>query len=79
MKKIIRMISVIGMLFAAGAAFEAPLRAQTESSVNVMSYNIYRGGEMRGQPLSQTVNVIQDAKADVVGVQETKSREVLTR
>lgn len=73
MKKIIRMISVIGMLFAAGAAFEAPLRAQTESSVNVMSYNIYRGGEMRGQPLSQTVNVIQDAKADVVGVQETKS------
>jgi endonuclease/exonuclease/phosphatase family metal-dependent hydrolase len=42
-------------------------------SVRVMSYNIYRGGTMRGQPLSQTVRVIQEAKADVVGVQETRS------
>ena len=40
--------------------------------VKVMSYNIHRGGTMRGQPLSQTVKVIQEAKADVVGVQETR-------
>jgi endonuclease/exonuclease/phosphatase family metal-dependent hydrolase len=38
-----------------------------------MSYNIYRGGTMRGQALSQTAKVIQEAKADIVGVQETRS------
>ena len=41
--------------------------------MKVMSYNIFRGGTMRGQPLSQTAKVIQEAKADVVGVQETRS------
>ena len=62
------------MLFAVGLAFVTPLHAQTEgSSVKVMSYNIFRGGTMHGQPLSQTVKVIQGAKADVVGVQETRS------
>ena len=42
-------------------------------SVKVMSYNIYRGGTMRGQPLSQTAKAIQESNADIVGVQETKS------
>ena len=46
------------------------LTAQSEEfSMKVMTYNIYRGGTMRGQPLSQTANVIREAKADVVGVQ----------
>ena len=44
-----------------------------ESSISVMSYNIYRGGTMRGQPLSQTARAIQEAKADIVGLQEPKS------
>lgn len=44
-----------------------------KTSVTVMSYNIYRGGTFRGQPLSQTVKAIQEAKADIVGVQETRS------
>ena len=38
-----------------------------------MSYNIYRGGTFRGQALSQTAKVIQEAKADIVGIQETRS------
>jgi len=41
--------------------------------VKVMSYNIYRGGTFRGLALSQTAKVIQEAKADIVGVQETRS------
>ena len=41
--------------------------------VKVMSYNIYRGGAFRGQALSQTAKVIQEARADIVGVQETRS------
>ncbi|MBT6644060.1 MAG: prolyl oligopeptidase family serine peptidase [Planctomycetaceae bacterium] len=77
----IRMIPVIGMLLAVGPAFVTSLYAQTEgsstqteaSSVRIMSYNIYRGGTQRGQPLSQTVKVIQEAKADIVGIQETRS------
>jgi len=37
-----------------------------ETRVRVMSYNIFRGGTMQGQPLSQTAKVIQEAKADIV-------------
>jgi exodeoxyribonuclease-3 len=74
MKKAIRTITALGMLFAVGPAFVTPLHAQIEeSSVKVMSYNIYRGGTHRGQALSQTAKVIQEAKADIVGVQETRS------
>jgi endonuclease/exonuclease/phosphatase family metal-dependent hydrolase len=62
------------LLFAVGLAFVTPLHAQTEEScVRVMSYNVYRGGEMRGQPLSQTAKAIQQAKADIVGLQEMRS------
>ena len=46
----------------------------TEESVRVMSYNIHRGGVVHlKQPLSQTAKVIQAAKADIVGIQETRS------
>ena len=44
-----------------------------ESDIRVMSFNIYRGGTMRGQPLSQTANVIREAQADIVGLQEPRS------
>ncbi len=74
MKKAIHTITAIGILLTIGLAFGTPLHAQTEeSSVRVMSYNIYRGGTYRGQALSQTAKVIQEAKADIVGVQETRS------
>ena len=43
-------------------------------SLVVMSYNIHRGGIIhKKQPLSQTAKGIQLAKADIVGIQETKS------
>jgi exodeoxyribonuclease-3 len=74
MKKAIRTITAIGVLLTIGLAFGTSLHAQTEeSSVRVMSYNIYRGGTYSGQVLSQTAKVIQEAKADIVGVQETRS------
>ena len=45
-----------------------------ESTLRVMSYNIHRGGVvLLKQPLSQTAKAIQLAKADIVGIQETKS------
>jgi exodeoxyribonuclease-3 len=65
-------------LLAMGTAATVPLPAHAEgpgdaSVITVMSFNIYRGGTMRGQPLSQTAKVIQEAKADIVGLQEMRS------
>ena len=76
MKKTIRTITTIGMLSAVGLAFVTPLHAEIEeSSVKIMSYNICRGGAALGQPLSQTAKVIQEAKADIVGLQENLTRK----
>ena len=51
------------------------VHAETEEkSLRVMSYNIHRGGVVfLKQPLSQTAKAIQLAKADIVGIQETRS------
>ena len=66
---------ITGILLAVASNFVTALHAQTEvESVRVMSYNIHRGGVvMLKQPLSQTAKVIQSAKADIVGIQETRS------
>jgi endonuclease/exonuclease/phosphatase family metal-dependent hydrolase len=57
------------------AMIVTPLHVQAEeSTLGVMSYNIHRGGVvMLKQPLSQTAKVIRLAKADIVGIQETRS------
>ena len=61
--------------FAFGLVLFCPVHAETEEeSIRVMSYNIHRGGVvMLKQPLSQTAKAIQLAKADIVGIQETRS------
>ena len=48
-----------------------PAAAQPVNSLRVMTYNIYVGGAAFG-PLSRTVNVIQTAQADVIGLQEVR-------
>jgi len=66
---------ITGMLLAVASAFAATLHAETQKeNIRVMSYNIHRGGVvMLKQPLSQTAKAIQLAKADIVGIQETRS------
>jgi exodeoxyribonuclease-3 len=61
--------------FAFGLVLFCSVHAETEDkSLRVLSYNIHRGGVvMLKQPLSQTAKAIQLAKADVVGIQETRS------
>jgi exodeoxyribonuclease-3 len=61
--------------FAFGLVLFCSVHAETEEeSIRVMSYNIHRGGVvMLKQPLSQTAKAIQLAKADIVGIQETRS------
>jgi exodeoxyribonuclease III len=47
-----------------------PAKPEQPLAVRVMTYNIYVGGTRLGQPLEQTVAVIQAAGADIVGLQE---------
>ena len=44
---------------------------ETPESVRVMSYNLWHGGDAGKQPLDQTVEVIKQARTDIVGLQET--------
>lgn len=68
MAKAIRMITAIELLLMIGPAFVAPLHAQTAAStVKVMSCNIYRGGTMHRQTLSQTVKVIHESEPKDLG------------
>ncbi len=80
MKRTTRTIAAFGLLLTLGSVFADSLHAQIEEfSVNVMSYNIHRGGVVYlKQPLSQTAKVIQKAKADIVGIQEPKSPKGFT-
>ncbi|MCA9212624.1 MAG: endonuclease/exonuclease/phosphatase family protein [Planctomycetales bacterium] len=39
-----------------------------------MSFNIWVGGEPGGQPLEQTVRVIRESNADIVGMQEVRGQ-----
>lgn len=40
--------------------------------IRVMSFNLWHGGDAGKQPLDQSVRVIQAARADIVGFQETR-------
>lgn len=67
-RKILLVVSCICLI--AGLATAA--RAQSGTSLRVMSYNIWLGGANAG-PLSRTVGVIQTAQADIIGIQERGS------
>ena len=75
MKRLIRFIVAFAILLVGGLLSVVTLSAKPEEEiVRVMSYNIHRGGVvMLKQPLSQTAKAIQLAKADIVGIQETRS------
>ena len=67
--------TLIGIMFLLVLFLASPFPGQAEeSTLRVMSYNIHRGGVvLLKQPLSQTAKVIRIAKADIVGIQETRS------
>ncbi len=75
MKKTTQTITT-GILLAAATSFVTPQNAQAEESsvIKVMSYNVCHGARAQGQPFSQTARVIQDAGADIVGLQELQTR-----
>lgn len=51
------------------------LSARGAETLRVMTFNIWVGGESGGQPLAQTASVIKEARADIVGLQETRGEE----
>jgi endonuclease/exonuclease/phosphatase family metal-dependent hydrolase len=64
----VRCVLLLLACWAAGSANLAS--SQVVNDLRVMSYNIWVGGTVGGQPLSRTAGVIQTAQADVVGIQE---------
>jgi exodeoxyribonuclease-3 len=58
-------IAVAGLLFGVPAAL-------AETTLTVMSYNIWGGGANESKPIDETVAVIRAAGADIIGVQETR-------
>ncbi len=77
MKKIVRLrlslLSVLLVVWSLSSTTQA--RGAEPASdlklVRVMSFNLWHGGDAGKQPLDRTVEVIKQAQADVVGLQET--------
>lgn len=61
-------------LFACPQAVYAASEGR-ESTLRVMSFNLWHGGEGGVLPLERTAEVIRAARADIVGVQESYGRE----
>ena len=64
----------IRLLLAAAlilASVAAPSRAE-QTSLTVMTYNIWGGGANEQKPIDETVAVIKAVNADIIGVQETR-------
>lgn len=53
----------------------SPVVVDAAESIRVMTFNLWHGGDAGKQPLSQTLEVIRAARADVVGLQETGGLE----
>lgn len=61
-------------LLAIALACLSPRAARAEDApdvVRVLSFNLWNGGDSGKQPLDRTIEVIQQSRADVVGLQET--------
>jgi exonuclease III len=57
--------SLVAMVALSNAAF-------ADTTLSVMSYNVYGGGANDGKPVDETVAVIKAAGADIIGIQETR-------
>lgn len=65
-----RVLNWLSLLCCCGA-----IQATAADTLRVMSFNLWHGGDAGKQPLSQTMEVIRAAKADLVGLQETGGYE----
>jgi exodeoxyribonuclease III len=64
-----------GLICAVVILLATAARTGAAETLRVMTFNLWQGGEEGKQPLSQTIKVIEEAKADLVGLQETAGIE----
>ena len=64
----IRLLIAVALTLASVAA---PARAE-QTSLTVMTFNIWGGGANEQKPIDETVAVIKAVNADIIGVQETR-------
>ena len=60
----------ISLLFFVGSFAAMP--ASAETTLRVMSYNVWGGGGNEDKPTDETLAVLRAANADLIGLQETR-------
>lgn len=67
------LVAVLGLALSSDSvvAQSDKTLASATSELRVMTFNLWHGGDAGGQPLQQCIEVIRNAKADIVGLQET--------
>ena len=60
------------LAFVAVAAFLLLRDSTDETTLTVMSFNVYGGGVNEDKPVDETVSVIEEVDPDIVGIQETR-------
>lgn len=61
------------VLFFLTAVIAMTQAAQAETTLRVMSFNIWGGGANEGKPIDETLAVLRAANADIIGLQETRT------
>jgi endonuclease/exonuclease/phosphatase family metal-dependent hydrolase len=65
-------VAAVGAVLAIGAGVFLGGCSDDETTLSVMSYNIYGGGANEGKPIDETVTAIEAVDPDIVGIQETR-------
>jgi endonuclease/exonuclease/phosphatase family metal-dependent hydrolase len=60
-------------LLAALLVLPLPLPLAAETTLRILSYNIWGGGANEGKPIDETVAVLRAAGADLIGLQEVRT------
>lgn len=66
-----KLLKVLGLAALAASALP-PETAGAETTLTVMSFNVWGGGANEKKPVDETVAAIRAAGADIVGLQETR-------
>jgi endonuclease/exonuclease/phosphatase family metal-dependent hydrolase len=66
-------LPVVALTSAVCLAVALPLPALAETTLRVMSYNIWGGGANEGKGIDETLAVIRAANPDIIGLQEVRT------
>ena len=66
-----RLFLILLAILSVAILQETSMAEPMPETIRVMSFNLWHGGDAGGQPLEQSIAVIKQSQADVVGLQET--------